>query len=576
MAEDVFGIVGTLIAGAYHVEGVVAEGGFGVVYRARTGDAGDPVALKLLQVPRLNTEQQAEFSNLLRAEAERLLRLSANLSAVVRPLRVEAFRTSDGRFVPFLVLEWLDGQAFAALIRQRNEAGLSAVPLRKLVRLLTPVARALEHAHHFNDHEGARSIVHGDLKPGNLFVAQVAGEEAVKVLGFGTSAVKGALSRMSQGRNGVTTFTLAYGAPEQWAPQQYGPIGPWTDVWGLALCLVELIAARPLIAGDPATMMGIALDSQRRPTPRSEGVDVADAVEAVFARALALEPRARQRDVGSFWNELVAALQGPEIEPRPRPSGSPPRVRPSPAAQRALALDLEFDPLSAPAPAPVHASSVSGSHYVPDLELAPRRASGAQVLQPAPVSQPMALDLDDASQDSGPALDLDLPADEPVLRRTVSSQRLPAVREPSSSGPISGVMSTRSSNPALESSASQPLRAVRASVPPEAARHSPPPRTPSMASIPPPSSDAGAPLDAGFVVKVELDLPEERSLLRRLRAAMASLLGAVLVALVDPIYAAATGEVLKILGLRLSLLAGALLLLALGLGIRELVREPLP
>ena len=46
MAEDVFGIVGSVIAGAYHVEAVVAEGGFGVVYRAHHGGFRAPVALK--------------------------------------------------------------------------------------------------------------------------------------------------------------------------------------------------------------------------------------------------------------------------------------------------------------------------------------------------------------------------------------------------------------------------------------------------------------------------------------------------------------------------------------------------
>jgi hypothetical protein len=52
------------------------------------------------------------------------------------------------------------------------------------------------------------------------------------------------------------------------------------------------------------------------------------------------------------------------------------------------------------------------------------------------------------------------------------------------------------------------------------------------------------------------------------------LLGAaIVIALLDPIYAAATGEILELLGLRLSVFAGALLLLALGLGIRESMRE---
>ena len=588
MADDVFGIVGTVIASAYHVECVVAEGGFGVVYRAHHGGFRAPVALKLLKIPQQDPQQRAEFLSLFRAEAELLFRLSASLPNVVRPLHVDAFTTADGRFVPYLVLEWLDGQTLDALVRQRREAGQPAVPLRKLIRLLTPVARALERAHKYNGPEGVVSIVHRDLKPENLFVAQVAGEEVVKILDFGIGRVKSAASqvagRLSQNQSAPMAFTPAYGAPEQWAPRHYGQTGPWTDVWGLALCLVEVIAGRTLIEGDPATMMGIALDAGRRPTPRNEGVEVPDGVEAVFARALALDPRARQRDAGVFWNELVAAMQAYDAEQAralsreirvddgaaPRSARAPlrahsgllPRVQPNPAVERALAMDLEFDPVSASQASQrlVRAAAVSGPHFVPDLDLGPpaaqRRPSGAHAVQVPPASPTIVLDLDEASHESGLNLDLDLPAGDL---------------------PLSGVVSTRGSSSVLGlglgvgESKSEPPRAVRPSTPPQAPGNSPAPRAVSSGSISPPSAVAGTPF--GLVTKATLELPAERPLVQRLRPALGVLAGAVAVAIFDPVYAGLTGEVLQILGLRLSLFAGFLLVLALGLGLRELARE---
>src|SRR4051794_2496509 len=149
MAEDVFGIIGSVIASTYHVESVVAEGGFGVVYRAHHGGFRAPVALKLLKVPQRDPQQQAAFLQLFRSEAELLFQLSASLPAVVRALHVDAFNSRDGRLVPYLVLEWLEGLTLEALIERREQAGLPPVALRKLVRLLTPVARALERAHNF-------------------------------------------------------------------------------------------------------------------------------------------------------------------------------------------------------------------------------------------------------------------------------------------------------------------------------------------------------------------------------------------------------------------------------------------
>jgi serine/threonine-protein kinase len=629
MAEDVFGIVGSVIAGAYHVEGVVAEGGFGVVYRAHHGGFRAPVALKLLKVPQQNPAQRAEFLDLFRAEAELLFRLSASLPTVVRPLHVDAFLATDGRFVPYLVMEWLDGLTLDALIKQRNGEGLPAVPLRKLVRLLTPVARALERAHNFTGPEGAVSVAHRDLKPENIFIAQVAGEEVVKLLDFGIGKVRSAASqvagRLSQDGKAAMAFTPAYGAPEQWAPRHYGQTGPWTDVWGLALCIVETLAARPIIEGDPATMMGIALDPVRRPTPRSEGVDVSEAVEAVFQRALALDPRARQRDAGVFWNELTAALQTPEparahasrdprseddraprIELAEMPSRGPTSAAPavaSKAPSHALDADLEFDPLSAASERPplvteprvtppvvrdsraqasrITAPAIAGAHFVPDLELEPappsRRLSGARPLELPATKQTSVLDLEEAPPPSA-SLDLDLAPDEPLARRAASSPRMAAVQ---ASAP-------RQSTPPPRS-LSGSIAAVRDSVPPVsaatlAARNAPveldvgpnsasAARAQPRASVPPPSPVSTGSFDASFVTKLDLSVPEERPLMRRLRLAFALLGAAVFVALLDPIYAAATGEILELLGLRLSVFAGALLLLALGLGIRESVRE---
>ncbi|HEX2672948.1 MAG TPA: protein kinase, partial [Polyangiaceae bacterium] len=414
-------------------------------------------------------------------------------------------------------------------------------------------------AHNFSGPEGVVSIVHRDLKPENIFIAQVAGEETVKILDFGIGKVKGVASqvagRVSQDGGAPTAFTPAYGAPEQWAPRHFGQTGPWTDVWGLALCLVEVMLGRSAIEGDPATMMGIALDPKRRPTPRSEGIDVPDAVEAVFSRALSLDPRSRQKHAGIFWNELVAALEQPVAVAQPR------------AIE--LADDLEFDPsslrkvpsLRASAPysiplaapsrpptarpatpaAPVRAVAAPAQFIVPDLDLTPppvsRRLSGER---PAVQLQPNLIELDSSSLPAVLELDLVLPANEassPKSQRLTAAQPSPSQpsaeqrrsnptprspsgamavpNEPLLSAPTSGVMLTRHSTP--EVSAQESARA---------ARH----------SRPPASADVSAPFETGFVAKIEPAVPEERSLAQRLRPAFGLLAAAILIAIFDPIY----------------------------------------
>jgi serine/threonine protein kinase len=551
MAEDAFGIVGTVIASAYHVESVVAEGGFGTVYRAHHGGFRAPVALKCLRLPPgILPEARQHFLDSFRAEAELLFRLSASIPTVVRPLHVDAFTAVDGRFVPYLVLEWLEGHTLDALIRKRRAENQAPLPLKKLVRLLSPVARALERAHNFNGPDGPVSIVHRDLKPENIFVANVAGEETVKILDFGIGKAKSMVSqvagRASQGTGGIATFTPAYGSPEQWAPKRYGQTGPWTDVWGLALTLSEALVGHPIIDGDPAGIMGTVLDPNRRPTPGSEGVIVSDEVERVFLKALALDPRDRYADAGVFWNELLAAarITSGEMQEvrmprdfRAEPGGgtrvervevarrSPSNRPPAPGGTAALppvhagppqplvhvGPTQALHPLEAPIGTAAHgtaqvlqplalepisrglAPAASGSFEVPDLDLAPvsqkpvpRTSSGMRQAVAPPV-----VEMDDLAEDFGPSasLDLDLPSHDPLVRRA-SSGGMAAVRPSDPPPPHS--LGASGTTGARRGSYPPPERS--ASVPPVAFTASAPPVAPVAAqrnSVPPTSQGGG-------------------------------------------------------------------------------------
>ncbi|MES1184512.1 MAG: protein kinase [Myxococcales bacterium] len=621
MAEDAFGIVGTVIASAYHVESVVAEGGFGTVYRAHHGGFRAPVALKCLRLPPgILPEAKQHFLDSFRAEAELLFRLSASIPAVVRPLHVDAFTAADGRFVPYLVLEWLEGSTLDALIRKRRAEGQAPMPLKKVVRLLTPVARALERAHNFRGPDGPVSIVHRDLKPENIFVANVAGEEVVKILDFGIGKAKSMVSqvagRASQGQGGIATFTPAYGSPEQWAPKRYGQTGPWTDVWGLALTLSEALVGHPIIDGDPAAIMGTVLDPNRRPTPGSEGAIVSDEVERVFAKALALDPRDRYADAGVFWNELLAAarITSGEVQEvrlprdlRAEPGGGvrvehvevtrrSPSARPVPGAaplpiHASAGLELEaplgnaapqlrsFSP--APVPVPVSAKlppAVSGSFVVPDLDLAPvsrpaappRTSSG---MRPAVAPPPVDMDELGADFGAGASLDLDLPSNDPFVRRA-SSGGMSAVRpsEPPPNSFRTPIPPPRSSYP--------PPPDYSASPPPVAVSARSPSSPPHAGSLPPVSRAGAPPAAAGArleptATRFQLKLAPEphATLVERLLPGGLVVGGAILVTILDQVYSAVSGEVFTIGPLRTSVVAGMVMVAGVALCLYRLKRD---
>jgi serine/threonine-protein kinase len=475
MVEDVFEIVGTVVGSAYNVEKVVAEGGFAVVYRAYHGAFKAPVALKCLKVPNIRRSGQREFLERFREEGELMFRLSMSIPSVLRPLHIDAFETASGIFVPYMALEWLEGESLDALVARRMREGLGPMSPKRVVRLLAPVARALERAHNFPGPDGAVSIVHRDLKPDNIVVATVNGEEVVKILDFGIAKVKSvatqAVGRQSHDGTGAVPFTPGYAAPEQWFPKRYGQTGPWTDIWGLALCAVEAMSGRAAIDGDHAAMMGTAVDEQRRPTPRTEGVRVSDEVERVFLRAIAIDPRDRYQDVGRFWDDLEAAVgvessRSARYSPAPRSDGPPAMLQecietpdPSPRRSRGVRVagtaPMSTEQRNRATPAerlfneklpPV--ASVPDT-LVPDLATMPPPAGPGGMVLPAP------FDLDSDH------LELD-------ISQLVREEAAPALA-PHRSKPAPHVLSSPSDGPSTAAKASNaPAAAAQASSAPPA------------------------------------------------------------------------------------------------------------
>src|SRR5262245_7934639 len=148
--EDDFGIVGVTLANAFHVERVVAHGGFAIVYRGIHGGFRAPIALKCLRIPDgMTAEQHNTFLEMFREEGELLFRLSAAIPEVVRPLHIDAVMLPTGQLMPFLALEWLEGEGFDALIDRSMRERKCGLDLLSIVETLRPVAHALTRAHSF-------------------------------------------------------------------------------------------------------------------------------------------------------------------------------------------------------------------------------------------------------------------------------------------------------------------------------------------------------------------------------------------------------------------------------------------
>ncbi len=320
--DDEFGLCGTILANRFEVAEPIGEGGFGIVYRAHHLGFDRPVAIKCLRIPEeLSQSQRAEFLERFRLEGRLLFELSNLHAGIVRALETGTV-TTQGREVPYLVLEWLEGQSLERLLNCMRRDKKRPLSLPQVIELLDPVAMGLAAVHDCG-------IAHCDVKPANVILTEVMGKPTAKLLDFGIAKVMrevwgAGVAKTARGPNERGILTPHYAAPEQWLAE-FGATGPWSDVFSFALVCVELLTgAQPLDAREMSQIMGACLDTQRRPTPRRFGVQTPDEVEAVFIKALAVRPTDRYASAGELWQGLKNAAVGISSQSARAPFASSP------------------------------------------------------------------------------------------------------------------------------------------------------------------------------------------------------------------------------------------------------------
>lgn len=222
--------------GPYRVGERLGEGGFGVVHLAQQSD---PVArLVAIKFIRRTTDGERFIQ---RFETER--RALATLNHPCIPRLLDAGTTPDGR--PYLVMEHVPGLPITRHCRER------LLPVEARLRLMARVCDAIAHAH-------SKSVLHRDLKRGNVLVARRRGWDEPKVIDFG-------ISKIVLGESPADPIagtpppadhdrSLIAGTPSTTAPEQYlgAPADHRTDIYAIGLLLYELLTDAPPFPFDSA------------------------------------------------------------------------------------------------------------------------------------------------------------------------------------------------------------------------------------------------------------------------------------------------------------------------------------
>lgn len=278
-------MVGRQIA-HYRIEAQLGEGGMGVVYRAVDLTLDRPVALKMLTA---DLARNASLQERFQAEAKAQAHLNhANIATLYS--FVQAEDTS------FIVMEYVDGETFEAIVRR------GPIPAGKALPLFRQALAGLGFAHRMG-------IIHRDIKPGNLMVNR---HGIVKVLDFGLAKVLGA-QRMTG--SGVRVGSVFYMSPEQVRNE---PLDARADVYSLGVTLYEMLSGKVPFSGDSDYQ--VMFDHVNLPPPllRSHDPHIPPGVEAVVLKALEKDPGRRFQNVEEFGaaldrveTEWTASLQMP-------------------------------------------------------------------------------------------------------------------------------------------------------------------------------------------------------------------------------------------------------------------------
>ena len=276
---------GLVIGGRYVVRGELGRGGFGAVFRCQHTGTGQDVAVKVLAVADAGPEMLARFF--------REARVTAGLKHP-NTIRVFDFGQDDNGLV-FLAMELLVGHALADELRARMQAGRTFAE-REACEIAIAVLRSLAEAH-------TVGLVHRDLKPHNIFLHQVAGDDpVVKVLDFGIAKSEG--SAMTQ--TGAVLGTPAYMSAEQ---AQSLPVDARSDLYSLGVVVWELVTgALPFSGQTPVQTLYMHAFTPLPPLGPLARERLSPPFVAVIEKALQKQPADRFVDAAEMRTALATAL----------------------------------------------------------------------------------------------------------------------------------------------------------------------------------------------------------------------------------------------------------------------------
>ncbi len=287
-------LAGRTLVKRYRIQEVIGRGGFAVVYCADDLRLGRPTAVKVLAIPAPTPEVREQ----LRARFEHEARAAASLPHHPNVLPVYDFGTDPETGIDFIVMELLRGENVAAYLARESRP-----PLPLAQRILRDATEGVAVGHR-------SGLIHRDVKPGNIFLAEAQGDQPFRVcvLDFGIARLvdEDEASSMTRTR-GAAPLSPAYASPEQLRGDR--DLTAAADVYSLGVVGYQLLTGKKPFDSERTAATGADLKPIRSINPQ-----VPPALEAVIERAMDPDPARRYPDAAAFGAALDGAAEPDDSE----------------------------------------------------------------------------------------------------------------------------------------------------------------------------------------------------------------------------------------------------------------------
>ena len=275
--------------GDYQLLQPVAQGGMGVVFKARQKSLGRLVAVKLMLQGWIANETAVE-----RFQSEAKL-----ASRLQHPHIVAIYEVGeqDGRF--YFSMEFVSGRNLLEILRE------NPLSPNRAAEIMACVSEAMEYAH-------LQGLLHRDLKPSNILIDE---QKRPKITDFGLACAVGDVSDLT--RTGEILGTASYMSPEQAMGLPSSELTPATDVYSLGAVLYALLVGHPPFQADRSLDTLLQVREQEPIPPRKLNAKIPRDLDTICLKCLAKSPHERYQSAQELADDLNRFREGEPIRARP-------------------------------------------------------------------------------------------------------------------------------------------------------------------------------------------------------------------------------------------------------------------